>query len=313
MSRVRVLVAAAVIVRRDGKFLLAQRPAGKPYAGYWEFPGGKVEAGESAAHALARELHEELGIEVVRACPWITRDYDYEHAAVRLHFFRVLEWRGELHGRENQSFAWQCIGALNVAPMLPANAPVLRALALPHVYGITNAAELGPDLFLTRLERALQGGLRLVQIREKTLGEPALAQFAQQVTALAHGHGARVLVNSNETLAARVGADGIHLTARDLMHARTRPDFPLVGASCHDAAELRQAAAIGADFVVAGPVQATPSHPGAPTLGWERLARMIEAYPLPVYALGGMRHDDLTHAWEAGAHGIAMMRGAWKA
>src|SRR5215510_16045607 len=98
----RVEVVAAVITRPDGSFLLGQRPAGKVYAGYWEFPGGKVEPGESAPAALKRELHEELGIQVERAYPWLTRDYDYEHAAVRLRFYRVLDWSGTLHGRENQ-------------------------------------------------------------------------------------------------------------------------------------------------------------------------------------------------------------------
>ena len=92
-------VAAAVLVRPDGAFLLAQRPAGKVYAGYWEFPGGKIEPGEAADAALARELHEELGIDVVTAYPWITREHVYEHGHVRLNFFRVTEWTGEPHPR----------------------------------------------------------------------------------------------------------------------------------------------------------------------------------------------------------------------
>src|SRR5262245_23017038 len=136
-------VAAAVIQRADGSFLLAQRPAGKVYAGYWEFPGGKVEAGEDAAAALSRELHEELGIDVERADPWITRVYTYPHGTVRLHFFRVSRWRNEPHPREQQAIAWQGIDAPTVAPMLPANAPVLAALALPPEYAVTDAAGYG--------------------------------------------------------------------------------------------------------------------------------------------------------------------------
>ncbi len=102
-----VEVAAAVIQRADGSFLLAQRPQGKVYAGYWEFPGGKVEAGERAAGALARELNEELGVVVETAYPWITRVFTYPHATVRLNFFRVTWWRGEPHPREHQAIAWQ--------------------------------------------------------------------------------------------------------------------------------------------------------------------------------------------------------------
>jgi 8-oxo-dGTP diphosphatase len=131
MAAGRVEVVAAVIQRDDGQFLLGERPSGKVYAGYWEFPGGKVEPGESPLAALGRELNEELGITVERAYPWLTRDYDYAHAAVRLRFHRVLAWSGELHGRENQRFEWQRPGAVAVEPMLPANGPILKALTLP--------------------------------------------------------------------------------------------------------------------------------------------------------------------------------------
>jgi len=308
----RVEVAAAVIFHGDGKFLLAERPAGKVYAGYWEFPGGKIEPGESAEHALRRELHEELGIDVERAYSWITRDYDYPHAAVRLRFFRVTRWRGELHGRENQRFSWQSTRNLTVAPLLPANAPILRALDLPAVYGISNAAGLGADEFLPRLERALQNGLRLLQIREKQSTPDQCLALAMQVVKLAHGYGARVLVNGSIEIAREAGADGVHLTATQLMQDASRPAFDLVGASCHDAAELARATAIGADFAVLGPVLPTPSHRGVPGMGWERFAALLTDYPLPVYALGGMRQENLETAWQAGAHGISMLRGAWQ-
>src|SRR5262245_5360386 len=102
-----VQVVAAAISSPDGLILMAQRPRGKVYEGYWEFPGGKIEPHETAQAALARELNEELGIDVERAYPWITRYYTYEHASVALHFFRVVRFRGELHAREAQAFRWQ--------------------------------------------------------------------------------------------------------------------------------------------------------------------------------------------------------------
>lgn len=309
--RKRIEVVAAVIQREGGDFLLAQRPAGKVYAGYWEFPGGKVERGESAVHAVRRELHEELGIDVAQAYPWLTRDYDYEHAAVRLRFFRITQWRGEPHGREAQQLAWQSAGALTVSPMLPANGPILRALALPPVYGISNAAELGVPEFLRRLESRLGSGLRLLQIREKQLAAAELATLTLQAVKLAHRSGACVLVNGDTELAQRSGADGVHLTAVQLMRIASRPALPWVGASCHDAPELARAAQLGVDFVVLGPLRATPSHPDARTLGWEEFSRLVADYSLPVYALGGLRMADLGTAWQAGAHGIGMMRGAW--
>lgn len=312
-GRTRIEVVAAVVFNGRGEFLLAQRPVGKVYAGYWEFPGGKVEPGEEAAAALKRELHEELGIEVTLAYPWLTRDFDYAHAAVRLRFFRVLGWSGELHGREQQQFAWQSIRHIAVAPLLPANGPILRALELPGVYGITCAGEIGRDAFMARLAQSLQNGLRLIQVREKQMADDELRAFASEIVAIARPCGARVVVNGAEDIAAQAGADGVHLTATRLMGAARRPAGDWCGASCHNAAELARARELGVDFVVLGPVAATPSHPHADILGWPQFSRLIRDYPLPVYALGGMRAEDLDQAWRRGAHGAGMVRGAWTA
>jgi 8-oxo-dGTP diphosphatase len=306
-------VVAAVILRADGRFLLAQRPPDKVYAGYWEFPGGKVEPGERAPDALARELHEELGIEVERAYPWITRRYTYEHATVDLNFYRVLAFRGEPHGREAQALSWQAVDRIEVAPILPANGPILAALALPHVYAITDAAGRGVAQALTDLDAALHAGLKLVQVREPELSAPALREFAGAVVERAHRHGARVLVNADVELARVCGADGVHLKAAQLRTLPRRPPLALVGASCHDADELRLARTLDADCVVLGPVAPTQSHPGAAVLGWARFAGLVAGYPQPVYALGGMTAADMETAWRCGAHGIAMPRGAWRA
>lgn len=310
-ARGRIEVAAAVVQREDGAFLLAQRPAGKVYAGYWEFPGGKVEAGETVERALARELHEELAIDVARSYPWLTRDYDYEHALVRLRFRRVTRWSGELHGREDQRFSWERVESIGVSPLLPANGPILRALALPTFYGISNAATVGVDAFFGRLDRALANGLRLVQIREKDLPEDALLALSRRVIAAARRAGCWVLLNAEPELAAAAGADGVHLTAARLMRLEERPQLPLVGASCHTRADLDRAAQLGLDFVALGPVQETESHPGATLLGWARFRESVADYPLPVFAIGGMTRADMHSAWEAGAHGIAAIRSAW--
>jgi 8-oxo-dGTP diphosphatase len=304
-------VAAAVILRPDGSYLLAQRPAGKVYAGYWEFPGGKVEPGEPVLQALVRELHEELGIEVERAYRWIVLTYAYPHAHVRLHFHRVVRWRGEPHPRERQRLAWSGPGTPTVAPVLPANGPVLKALSLPTVMGITHAGEIGVAAQLDALDAALARGLRLVMVREKEMPHEALLAFAREVVARCHAAGARVLINGEPRVAAQCGADGVHLPAARLLACASRPDTHWCGASCHDAHELERARALGLDYAVLGPVAPTASHPGAPTLGWQRFAALTADYPLPVLALGGLRPGDLAAAWQAGAHGIAMMRGAW--
>jgi 8-oxo-dGTP diphosphatase len=300
-------VAAAVILRDDGSFLLGRRPPGTAYAGWWEFPGGKVEVGETAYEAMVRELAEELGIVVERAYPWIMREHVYEHAHVRIHFFRVVAWSGELRDLQHDALEWQAVDAVTVTPMLPANAPVLAALGLPDVY----AASMGVDAQLTALTRALAGGLRLVQLREPGLPLAQRAAFVHAAVALCHGFGARVLVNGDLELARESGADGVHLPALALMAARERPDCELVAASCHDRNELEQAGRLGVDFVVCGPLRATPSHPGQAGIGWGAFAELARNLPMPVYALGGTTRDDLPMAWSAGAHGIAAIRGAW--
>ena len=121
-------VAVGVLIDGQGRFLLTSRPAGKVYAGYWEFPGGKVEAGESIEQALRRELQEELGITIGPAQPWQVELMDYPHARVRLHFCKVFAWQGDFEMREGQSMAWQML-PVAVQPVLPGTVPVLAWFA----------------------------------------------------------------------------------------------------------------------------------------------------------------------------------------
>lgn len=309
-------VAAAVIERpgTDGRmeFLLGQRAPGSFYPGFWEFPGGKVEADETPHGALVRELHEELGIEVLRADPWLRREHLYEHAHVRLNFFRVHEWRGELQDHVHSALSWQRADRPTVTPMLPANAPVLAALALPNFYAITHAARIGIDAQLLALARALEAGLELVQLREPTLDTARRSAFVHAAVDLCHQFGARVLVNADAGLAVESGADGLHMTALQLAACSTRPDFPLVAASCHSTAEIERAAKMGCDFTVFGPVRATASHPGVKGVGWEAFAAALAVPPAPTFALGGLSAADLDVARRSGAHGIAAIRAAWR-
>jgi 8-oxo-dGTP diphosphatase len=304
-------VVAAVLTQPDGRVLLAQRPPGKVYAGYWEFPGGKVEPGETLQTALARELHEELGIAVNPSCRWITRVFEYPHATVRLNFFRVFEWRGEPHPHEGQVFSWQQPDAAEVSPLLPANFPILKALSLPPLLGISHAESLGVDTFLARLDVALHNGLRLIQLRDKTLPDDARLTFAGETVRRAHRYGARVLVNGSLALARAAGADGVHLDSSAAARLTARPDCDWVGVSCHDAAELAHAVSIGADFALLSPVLPTLTHPGAATLGWETFSALAAASAIPVYGLGGLERADVARAQSHGAHGVALLRGAW--
>lgn len=127
-ERTPVDVAVGVLIDADGRFLLTSRPAGKVYAGYWEFPGGKLEPGETVEQALRRELHEELGITIGAATPWKVELVDYPHARVRLHFCKVFDWTGSFEMRERQAMAWQQL-PVQVAPVLPGTVPVLAWFA----------------------------------------------------------------------------------------------------------------------------------------------------------------------------------------
>ena len=310
-TRAAVGVAAGILIRPDGAVLLARRPATKVFAGYWEFPGGKVEPGESTRDALVREIREELGVEVTQANSWITRTFSYPHSRVKLHFFRVYAWDGELQPHEHDALAWHRPESVDVSPLLPANGPILRGLALPEVYGISQASSLGVATFLDRFDRALATGLRLIQVREPGWTRDQIGQLAEAMLARARPFGARILINADIELARELGSDGVHLKASQLAAMAVRPDLPWVGASCHNLLERRQAERLQADFCVVGPVLATPSHPDTLQIGWEAFEASLLDTEIPVFALGGIGPGDLGQAQRRGAHGVAMLRAAW--
>ena len=304
-------VAVGVIYDGQGRVLLAQRPANKPYAGFWEFPGGKIEAGESAEQALRRELDEELGIQIGEALPWLVREFAYPTRTVELNFFRIHSWRGELHGKEEQALAWQAPDKPDVMPMLPPNAPILHALSLPALMAISAA---GDDVgaFWPKLAAALARGTRLVQLREKSLQGEEWRAFVRQASKICHEHQATIIVNGDIELALELGLDGVQLSAAQLEKIDKRPPLPWVGASCHDDAELQRAIAVGCDYALLSPVLPTATHPDAAALGWQRFAELAGRCPIPLFALGGMTPDMMHMAWQHGAHGIALLRGAWQ-
>lgn len=316
--------AVGVIQKKNGLVLLAERPIGKPWSGYWEFPGGKIEENETPEQALKRELQEELGIHVTVLYPWLTRSYDYEAKydalgnlessakTVKLHFFIVTEWKGDPLGLENQTISWQNPEKVDVAPMLPANAPIFTALTLAPIYAITNLAELGESFFFERLKCALDNGLKMIQVREKQLSYQDLSLFARRIMEMATPYGVKVFVNTEVHIALSLAMSGVHLSSFDLMKLQVKPENMLCGASCHNSQELAHAESLGLDYVILSPVQATLSHVDATPLGWGGLSDLIAGYSLPVYALGGMQAKDLTTARLHGAHGIAMLRGAWE-
>jgi 8-oxo-dGTP diphosphatase len=312
----QVAVAAAVITRPDGSFLLGQRATDTVYSGYWEFPGGKVEAGETPREALVRELSEELGIVVDTAWPWLMREHRYEHAHVRLHFFEVPyvpnEWHGELTPQVHAALAWQQAGRLEVGPMLPANGPILKALSLPRMMAVTHASEIGVDSQLAALDHALACGLRCVQVREPAMQEVQRNAFALEVLRCCKARGAMAFLNGEPSQALALGMDGVHLSAAQLLRLTVRPALEWVGASCHTRKELEHAASLGLDYAVLGAVKPTASHADRDAIGWDVFHDMTRDLSLPVLAIGGLSAADMIEARQSGAHGIACIRAAWK-
>ena len=309
-------VAVGVILRDDGSFLLAQRPDGKPMAGWWEFPGGKLERGETVLDALIREFDEELGLEVIDAHPWVQRVVTYPHATVRLHFWRSFgegrEWRGVPQSKEGQDFRWEHIDRLTTDPWLKGAEPVKRWLRLPALYAISNATRVGVEAFLATFDRQLEAGaIHQLQLREPGLDDGAFASLFDEVAARCRAHRVRLLVNSSHAERFWHRADGVHLTAHDLLLLDARPPVDWCVGSCHDVRDLEHAGALELDAAVLGPVRATASHPGRPGMGWSTFSERIATTAIPVYAIGGLERADRIDAIEAGAHGIAMIRGAW--
>jgi len=295
-------VAAGILTDTQGRVLLMQRLPGKHLAGLWEFPGGKVEPGETVERALIRELDEELGIEVLASAPLISLPWHYPEKTVRLHALRVTKWQGEPRAREGHPLQWIALRDMDIAAMPPADAPIVAALRLPPYYVIASSARFAAEKFAC-------GEAALWQLRMPEADRDEVRRVAQHAMEGDPRLREWILVNHDIELARGLGV-GVHLKAAQLreLSERPLPRDAWVGASCHDAGELGLAAALGVDFATLSPVSATASHPDAAPLGWERFAQLVTAARLPVYALGGVGPDDLDLARTSGAQGVAGIR-----
>lgn len=305
-------VVAGVIADPRGRILLARRTVGRDLAGLWEFPGGKVDPGETPEQALVRELREELGIEAELGEPLIAVPQQYPHKRLCLDVRRIRAWRGAVKGLDGQALAWVPPHRLPTYPMPPADRPVVAALLRPERYLVTPAPGDSDDAWLADLRRALENGIGCVQLRGAGADGPRWASLAMRAVSLCRGAGADVLVNGDIALAQALGA-GAHLRAAQLatLSERPLPAELTLAASCHSVDELRQAERLGCDFALLGPVRETPTHPDAPGIGWARFARMREQVSLPIYAIGGLTSGDVPEARQNGAQGIAAIRGLW--
>jgi len=315
MVKRRVHVAAAAMISADQKHvLIARRPSNVDHGGLWEFPGGKLAPYETGLEGLKRELHEELGVEIVRAQPLIRVHHEYPDKHILLDVWQVHEFAGEPFGREGQAVRWVPMNELVNYPFPAANLPILRAVMLPTEYLITGE-ESDDERFASLLERALrEDSIRLVQLRAKSLDDTAYVARAERALKLCREYGAKLLLNGEPTLLDQVDADGIHLTSARLMQLDRRPiaENKWLSASTHDQKQLSQAAVLGCDFVTLSPLRTTPSHPEVAPMGWHDFQQLVERAGMPVFALGCMTRFDANHARAVGAQGIASIRDFWK-
>ncbi len=316
--RKRVHVAVGVIRNHDGRILVARRSAGQHLGGLWEFPGGKVEAGESVEQALARELHEELGIEVLAHSALCCIQHDYSDKSVLLDVWIVNAFSGTAQGKEGQPLRWLFPHELKHTDFPQANRAIIRALQLPDFIALLDTKSELPPAPLTEFLQKLPASA-LLRLRNHSAEFLGVIPSESQLAFLSN-HGQRLIID----MPAAHGIHGTHHVHPQLLSAvcgvhanrhvlktlRSRPvaDHQLFGASCHNAEELMLAQLLGADYVLLSPVKETASHPGQSGMGWDTFMQLAKSTSTAVYAMGGLDLSDLPTAQHHGARGIAGMR-----
>ena len=311
-------VAVGVIIGPDKKILIAKRPQTAHQGGLWEFPGGKVDAGENVHQALVRELREELSINVTESEPLIQIRHHYPDKSVLLDVYKVTRFDGQPCGAEGQPICWVATDELNNFEFPAANKPIINAIALPDEYLITGDF-LDDNDFVHRLTKAFEQGVRMVQLRLRDFSLPTHRTLIDSAVALSERYSARLLVNSpveifEQVISAYPSATiGLHLSQHQaaIISARPIPAGYLLGVSCHDEGEIAQAQQLGADYLLLSPVKETNTHPDAEPLGWPGFTSLVELANIPVYALGGMQESDLSQAKVAGGQGVAGISTWW--
>lgn len=318
-------VAVAVIVR-DGRVLIARRPDHAHQGGLLEFPGGKVEPGETVQQALVREIAEETALTVPEASlePVIGIRHDYGDKRVFLDVWRTTEAAGEAAGCEGQPIAWLAAKELQDDQFPAANRPIIRALRLPSALAITGTIST-VEGGVASLQAALADQGRLLQdraweepslivLRAPELASVAYRELARQALQLCQRAGTGLVVHGAPTsFVDTPSAAGLHLPWREAARLGSRPVPSQVwlGVSCHNAEELAHAVKIGADYATLGPVRATTTHPGAEGVGWDAFRELTAIAQIPVFGLGGLNLDDVVRARNEGGQGVAGIRFWW--
>ncbi|MDH5396099.1 MAG: Nudix family hydrolase [Gammaproteobacteria bacterium] len=311
-------VAVCVIKDRHGHFLIARRHADSHQGGLWEFPGGKIEKGESVLQALKRELDEETGLQLISASPLIRIHHDYGDKLVLLDVWNIDEYSGFASGKEGQEIRWIKLNEFELYQFPVANIPIIMAINLPDKYMITGEFKDEKDLLL-RVQNALDKGINLIQFRAHGLDIDLYLDYAKKIYNLCQVKKSKLILNMSvenyKKYCANAFSDGIHLTSHELELCSVNTiDIPgLVSASLHNVDDLLRAHQCDISFAVLSPVKKTLSHPERQPIGWENFYEITEQAKLPIYALGGMCYGDITPAKNNGAQGVAAIGTFWNA
>lgn len=308
-------VVAAVVRHLDGRIGIAQRPLHKHQGGLWEFPGGKIAAGESPQQALARELEEELGINGGHYRPLMRLEHHYPDLSVQLDVWQVSQFNGHAHGKEGQAFQWVWPHQLNQYAFPEANWPILKAMATPPLQAITGHAE-NPQDWQARLQHTLAQGVHSLQLRSSSLPPQWLLEQLPITAQLCQAAGVHLILNSRLAPLPQLlqyPSQGLHLRAEHWqgLQQRPLPSHQWLSLACHSAACLERAKPLAANVLMVSPVLPTRSHPGSPTLGWQGLSQLCALSPAPLVALGGLSPHQLPRVLAAGAQGLAALSAFW--
>lgn len=321
----RVHVAVGVICGTDGRILVTQRSQNQHLGGMWEFPGGKLEPGETVNEALSRELFEELSIRPVSQLPLCRIVHNYPDKAVLLDVWMVTQFSGDPSPQEGQPLRWLSLGQLNADDFPQANKAIIRYLKLPDFFAIFQVTATHNSQYkqATGLRCVISSAPHSSLIRLRHSGTVSSYQVHSKKLIREH---ADVCLNNNlgfvvdlpnhrpltmdhfldsHELGKFIRGYHANSTTLSQLHSRPVADHLLFGASCHSIQDIRKAETLQADYIFLSPIKATPSHPDAKPLGWPGLNKISESTQMAIYALGGMALTDLPIAHINGARGIA--------
>lgn len=302
MKTIKAVVG--VLRNKNQEILIAQRQKTQFMGGFWELPGGKIEADESPEQAISRELKEELGVQVKQVTLHQTMVHHYKDRTVQLNIYNINQYQNIPAGIEGQAISWVKVEALSNYQLLPTMNAFIHSIILPDKYWITPENNHQSDEWMTKFEQKLTQHITLIQLRSKVMLD---SLFVAKLYNKCKQHNVKLLLNTINKSFKETYCDGWHLTTHEMLELTTRPcpKNKLLSISTHSLNEALNAQTIGADFIVISPVQPTQTHPNTTPIGWDTAKEVVDKLNIPVYFLGGMSEQDLNKTLKLGAHGIA--------